>query len=179
MANNLESLKKLLKRYEKQHVKNPQEFYLKIRELDKNPGLDKLSELEIAARFIYLNKAGFNGMYRVNKSGFFNVPWNQKEIVNTFDDSNLNKLCNYFNENKIKMYNEDFEKIIEKAKPGDFVYIDPPYDYITDQTFDQYNENGFGKEEQIRLAKACHRLHEKGCMFLLSNHNTDFIKKFV
>lgn len=176
VANNLESLKKLLKRYEKQHVKNPQEFYLKIRELDKNPGLDKLSELEIAARFIYLNKAGFNGMYRVNKSGFFNVPWNQKEIVNTFDDSNLNKVCNYFNENKIKMYNADFEKIIEKAKPGDFIYIDPPYDYITDQTFDQYNENGFGKEDQIRLANACHRLHEKGCMFLLSNHNTGFIK---
>lgn len=62
-------------------------------------------------------------MYRVNKSGFFNVPWNQKEVVNTFDDDNLNKLCNYFNENKIKMYNEDFEKIIDKAKPGGLATI--------------------------------------------------------
>ena len=159
------------------HQKDPQNFYLKIRNLERLDDYQDLSDLDKAARFIYLNKTCFNGLYRVNSKGYFNVPWNKKEKVNLYDFNNIMNLSNYLNYNNIKINCGDFSEILKNVKKGDFVYIDPPYDLLNEATFDSYTKEAFGKEGQIRLAQICHELNKKGCYFLLSNHNTELINE--
>lgn len=177
IKNKPQELMRLLDEYERFHEKKGKEFYLKVREMDREEGFRKKNPVEIAARFIYLNKTGYNGMYRVNSKGYFNVPWNKKNKVKLYDRDNIEAISKFLKKNKVKICCGDFEKVLEEAKPGDFVYLDPPYDLLNDQTFDSYTKDPFGKEGQIRLADACKKLNEKGCMFLLSNHNTDLIKE--
>ncbi len=172
--------KELMKRldsYEKEHFKKGKSFFIEVREMDRDENFRKTDKVEIVARFIYLNKVSFNGMYRVNSSGFFNVPCNQKKEVKLYNQDNISLFAKHLKKNKIKIVNDDFEKVLELAQAGDFIYLDPPYDLIKDQTFDSYTKEPFGKEGQIRLANACKILHEKGCMFLLSNHNTELINE--
>ena len=83
----------------------------------------------------------------------------------------------YFQANNIKMLNVDFEEAVKDAKKGDFIYFDPPYDSENDKTFNSYTEEGFGKDEQIRLAKVYKELSDKGCYVMLSNHNTTLINE--
>ena len=124
-----------------------------------------------AARTIYLNKACFNGLYRVNSKNEFNVPFGKKEKVNTYDGGNLITVSNYLTMNDVKILSIDFEESVKDAQKGDFVYFDPPYDSDT-KTFNSYTEEGFGKEEQRRLAKVFKELDKKGVYVMLSNHNT-------
>lgn len=164
---------RLLNHYESKHN---EEFYYKIRNLDKDQKkFAKLTNAEHAARTVYLNKACFNGLYRVNRKGEFNVPFNKKLKVNTYDSQNMTLAYVYFQTNHITMLNCDFEEAVKDAKKGDFIYFDPPYDSENEATFNSYTENGFGKEEQIRLAKVYKELSERGCYVMLSNHNTTLI----
>ena len=166
---------KLLNTYEKKHN---EKFFYQIRNLDKDKmKFEKLSNVERAARTIYLNKACFNGLYRVNSKGEFNVPFNKKLKINTYDGQNMTLAYVYFQTNKITMLNTDFEKAVKDAKKGDFIYFDPPYDSENDDTFNSYTEDGFGKEEQIRLAKVYKDLSDRGCYVMLSNHNTTLINE--
>ena len=166
---------KLLNSYETKHS---EEFFYKIRSLDKNKSkFEKLSNVEHAARTIYLNKACFNGLYRVNKKGEFNVPFNKKLKINTYDGQNMTLAYVYFQTNKVKMLNCDFEDAVKDAKKGDFIYFDPPYDFEYKETFNSYTEDGFGKEQQIRLAKVYKELADRGCYVMLSNHNTTLINE--
>ena len=164
----------VLNHYEKEHN---EEFYYKIRNKDRNKNAyNKLADYTKAARTIYLNKACFNGLYRVNSKNEFNVPFGKKNKVNTYDGSNLITVSNYLTLNNIKICNEDFEKSVKTAKKGDFVYFDPPYDSDT-STFNSYTEEGFGKEEQKRLAKVFKELDKKGVYVMLSNHNTVLVNE--
>ena len=110
-------------------------------------------------------------MYRVNSKNEFNVPFGKKEKVNTYDGGNLITVSNYLTMNEVKILSVDFEEAVKEAKKGDFVYFDPPYDSDTG-TFNSYTEEGFGKEEQRRLARVFKELDERGVYVMLSNHNT-------
>ena len=158
-------------------AEHSEEYYYKIRNLDRDKNkFNKLADYKRAARTIYLNKACFNGLYRVNSKNEFNVPFGKKNKVNTYDGSNLITVSNYLTLNNIKICNEDFEKSVKTAKKGDFVYFDPPYDSDT-STFNSYTEEGFGKEEQKRLAKVFKELDKKGVYVMLSNHNTVLVNE--
>ena len=162
----------LLNHYEIEHS---EDFYYEIRNKDKNKNTyNRLSDYTKAARTIYLNKACFNGLYRVNKKNEFNVPFGKKTKVNTYEGSNLITVSNYLTMNNIKILSVDFEEAVKNVKEKDFVYFDPPYDSET-STFNSYTEEGFSKDEQIRLAKVFKELDRKGAFVMLSNHNTSLI----
>lgn len=162
----------VLNHYEKEHCEG---FYYDIRNKDRNKNAYKrLSDYTRAARTIYLNKACFNGLYRVNSKNEFNVPFGKKERVNTYDGGNLITVSNYLTMNDVEILSVDFEESVKNAKKGDFIYFDPPYDSET-STFNSYTEDGFGKDEQIRLAKVFKELDSRGCYVMLSNHNTSLI----
>ena len=162
----------VLNHYEKEHC---EEFYYDIRNKDRNKNAYKrLSDYTRAARTIYLNKACFNGLYRVNSKNEFNFPFGKKERVNTYDGGNLITVSNYLTMNDVEILSVDFEQSVKNAKKGDFIYFDPPYDSET-STFNSYTEDGFGKDEQIRLAKVFKELDSRGCYVMLSNHNTSLI----
>ncbi|MDC8917207.1 Dam family site-specific DNA-(adenine-N6)-methyltransferase [Metamycoplasma hyosynoviae] len=173
-----ESYFNLLKNKLIEHEKNhSEEYYYKIREMDKTP-LDNLPIYERAARMLYLNKACFNGLYRVNSKGYFNVPSGKKEKVICFDRQNFENLHSFFKNREFEITNIDFEIAVENAKEGDFVYFDPPYDTLQNKnSFTSYNENTFGKKEQIRLSEVFKKLSEKKVFVMLSNHNTKLINE--
>ena len=163
----------LLNKYERE---NSKEFYYKLRDKDKNKkSFARMSDYARAARTIYLNKTCFNGLYRVNSKNEFNVPYNGKNNINTYDGENLIAIHMYLTMNDIKIMNTDFEEAVETAEAGDFVYFDPPYDSINN-SFTSYTDTGFGKEEQERLADIFKELYKKGVYVMLSNCNTPFIQ---
>ena len=165
---------RVLNSYEKNHS---EEFYYEIRNKDRSkPSFAKLSDYTRAARTIYLNKAGFNGLYRVNSKNEFNVPFGKKTKVNTYEGNNLITVSMYLTLNDIKLLSVDFEEAVSTAKKGDFVYFDPPYDSDT-ATFNSYTEDGFNKDEQRRLARVFKELDQKGVYVMLSNHNTTLVNE--
>ncbi|WP_324672561.1 Dam family site-specific DNA-(adenine-N6)-methyltransferase [Mycoplasma sp. 888] len=170
-----EKFKQELKKHEQNHS---EEYYYQIREMDR---LGNYSDLPIetkAGRMLYLNKACFNGLYRVNSKGYFNVPSGKKEKVTTFDESNFKQIKKYIDNNKFVVTKLDFEDAVKNAKAGDFVYLDPPYDVFPDRKgFVNYGKDGFGKDEQIRLRDCFVDLTKRGVKVMLSNHNTPFINE--
>ena len=164
----------VLNSYETNHS---EEFFYQIRDKDRNKNtFNRLSDYTRAARTIYLNKACFNGLYRVNSKNEFNVPFGKKLKVNTYEGSNLITVSNYLTMNDVKILCVDFEEAVKTAKKGDFVYFDPPYDSDT-ETFNGYTEDGFGKEEQKRLATVFKNLDSRGVYVMLSNHNTILVNE--
>lgn len=161
----------------KHEMNHSEEYYYQIRNLDKDKKkFDRLVDYKRAARTIYLNKACFNGLYRVNSKNEFNVPYGKKNKVNTYDGSNLGIIHCLLNLFDIKILSTDFEVAVKDAKKGDFIYFDPPYDSDT-SAFNSYTENGFDKEQQRRLAKVFKELDKRGCYVMLSNYNTVLIKE--
>ena len=165
---------KLLNNYETNHS---EEFFYEIRNKDRNKNtFNRLSDYTRAARTIYLNKACFNGLYRVNSKNEFNVPFGKKLKVNTYEGNNLITVSNYLTMNEIKLLCVDFDEAVKDAQKGDFVYLDPPYD-SDKKIFNSYTETGFDKNEQRRLARVFRELDEKGVYVMLSNHNTILINE--
>ena len=157
---------------------NTSECYYKIRELDRNPDVyNKLSNIEKAARVIYLNKTCYNGLYRVNSMGEFNSPFGRYKNPSIVNEIGLRAVSKYFREANITFRNMDFEKALEGIKKGDFVYFDPPYVPLsTTSNFTGYNESGFGSEEQERLKSLCDKLTDQGVHILLSNSDCEYIR---
>lgn len=157
-------------------INSEEEFY-KVRNWDKEKGYEKRSDIERAARTIYLNKTCFNGLYRVNSKGHFNTPYGKYKNPSFIQEENIYNLSKYFKSTKIQFLNKDFENVLKEAKKGDFVYLDPPY-YPINKTssFTGYSQNGFSEKEQIRLKSVLDVLNSKGVFFLLSNSCCDFIK---
>ena len=176
----LRSKRLFVKFYElcKIHEQNhSEEYYYKIRDLDRNKtAYAKMTMPEKAARCLYLNKACFNGLYRVSSKGFFNVPSAKRERVKCFDEENILALHNYFNKRKPVLLCKDFAEAVKTAKAGDFVYFDPPYDVVGEQSFTSYTTGGFGKKEQERLRDIIKELTQKGVLVMASNANTPFIQ---
>jgi len=168
IKNNVEELIKILKEYRKTHNK---EIYYNVRAED--PKL--LSPISRAGRFIYLNKTCFNGLYRVNSKGQFNVPigsYKNPSIVIEKDLREISKLLK-----KVKIRVMSFEKITELAKKGDFCYFDPPYYPLKKgKSFTTYTKNNFLGKEQKQLSEVFKKLDKKGCKVMLSNSDTKFIR---
>lgn len=167
IKNDVDVLITLLKKH-----KTDKDYFLKVRAQDPN----KLSDLDIASRFIFLNRTCFNGMYRVNSKGGFNVPYGKYTNPLICDDNNLKKVSKALQGIEIK--HQDYKEVLNKAKKGDFVYFDPPY-YPVSKTasFTSYTAESFLDKEQIELRDTVLELHKRECYVMLSNSDTDFIKK--
>ena len=172
-----EKLTKMCNELNHHEANHSEEYYYKIRNIDRDKNkFNRLSDYKRAARTIYLNKACFNGLYRVNSKGEFNVPFGKELKVNTYEGQNIGIIHAYLNFNNIKILSIDFEEAVKDAKEGDFIYFDPPYDSDT-STFNSYTEDGFSKDEQIRLSNVFKNLSDRGCYVMLSNHNTILINE--
>jgi DNA adenine methylase len=152
---NPRELLKLLSEYEENHSKD---FYDELRK--KEP--KNLNELEIATRFIYLNKTGFNGLYRVNSQGIFNVPLGHKEKVKLANRDNVLTISEYLNANDCQIINKDYQNLLSLIKEGDFLFVDPPYDNNNANGFTEYTANGFNKENQKELLNFLKKAEKKG-----------------
>jgi DNA adenine methylase len=156
--------------------KNEEEYFYKIRGLDRTDEYKNLSDIQKASRFIYLNKTCFNGLYRVNSQGYFNTPFGRYKNPNIVNGDVLKTVSNYFNHNTITFLNGDFGDCVKGARKGAFVYFDPPYDPLTETAnFTGYTLAGFSRDDQKRLKLLCDKLNDKSVKFLLSNAKTDFI----
>ena len=153
------------------HIYN-KEYYLKVR-AEK---VEDLSEIEVASRFIFLNHAGFNGLYRVNKSGQFNVPFGRYSNPVICDEDNLRRVSDALRDTIIT--HQDYKNVLKTARGGDFIYFDPPYYPISaTSSFTSYTAEGFLEKEQAELRDTFVKLHERGCFVMLSNSDTPFINK--
>jgi len=159
--------------------KNEADYFYQIRELDRQKDkYQNLTPIQRASRIIYLNKTCYNGLFRVNKTGEFNTPFGHYKNPNIVNGATLRAVSDYFNTAEIDFFCGDFGESLQKVKKDDFVYLDPPYDPLSDTAnFTGYSRGGFGQIEQIRLKELCDRLNEKKVKFLLSNSATDFIKE--
>lgn len=157
--------------------KHEETYYYTLRELDRSRTYTKeYNQVQRAARIIYLNKTCFNGLFRVNSHGQFNVPFGKYKNPNILDEAVLKAVNKYLNSNKISIFNKDFEQVAVNAQEGDFVYFDPPYDPVSSTaSFTGYDVNCFDREEQKRLKDLVDELTRRSCNVLLSNACTDFI----
>ena len=172
-----DSLDELMEELSKDKYSNSETSYYQMRDLDRSTKkYEILSEVEKAARIIYLNKTCYNGLFRVNSQGQFNVPFGRYKNPNFLDDAVLRAVNKYLNSNNITLLNQDFAEAVKDAKRGDFVYFDPPYDPVSETaSFTGYDVNGFNRDQQKRLKKVFDDLNKRGCKVMLSNSCTDFI----
>jgi DNA adenine methylase len=165
IINQPKELKKDLAKFESKHSK---EFYMDVREWDRKPSYHKKSPLSKATRFIYLNKAGFNGLYRVNSKEQNNVPWGQRDKVVLDSNDNINTLSKKLK--NIKIIHNSFEITVNTAKKGDFIYFDPPYVPLSKSSnFVGYTKVGFEMEMQFKLKELLDELTQKGVNWMQSN----------
>ena len=160
------------------HENTPEYFY-RIRDLDRDKeAYAALSDVEKASRLLYLNKTCYNGLFRVNASGAFNSPYGHYRRPNIVNEQTIRGVSRYFNACDITFFSGDFASVLEQVPKGGFVYLDPPYDPVSDTaSFTGYNRGGFGREEQVRLKECCDALTARGVKFLLSNSATPFIRE--
>lgn len=150
------------------------EYFLQIRNIDRTPEYKNLTNIQRASRFIYLNRTCFNGLYRVNSRGQFNVPFGNYKNPKIINDYNLLNCSKLLKNTEIKC--ADFSDILSKVNKGDFVYFDPPYMPLNETSnFTSYTKNGFDTNMQIKLKNVCDELDSMGVMFMLSNSDTNFI----
>lgn len=164
---NLERLIHRLQTYESYHRARGEAFYYQTRSAQPKDMIER------AARFIYLNKTCFNGLYRVNKSGMFNVPFGKYENPTICDVDRL-RACSKALHGNVLLTSIDFETIAGNAKKGDFVYFDPPYVPLTaTSNFTAYGKDGFSDDDQIRLRDLALKLKNRGVKVVLSNSSAD------
>ena len=156
---------------------NYPENFEDIRSLDRKKDFVKTSATKRAARFIYLNKTCYNGLYRVNSQGYFNVPMGKYKNPNIVDENRILGLSEYLNQSSVQMLNVDFEEAVSGAVSEDFVYFDPPYDYEEGNGFTTYSADGFTHGDLERLKSVCDKLIEKGCIVMVSNNDTSFVNE--
>ena len=150
------------------------EYFLEIRNIDRTEEYSELSNIERASRFIYLNRTCFNGMYRVNSKGEFNVPFGHYKNPRIVDEKNLINCSNLLQRTEIR--HSDFSEILTKVQEGDFVYFDPPYVPLNEtSSFTSYTKDGFDIDMQFKLRDVCDELDSRGVKFLLSNSDTKLV----
>ncbi|MGV3525351.1 MAG: DNA adenine methylase [Candidatus Sericytochromatia bacterium] len=159
------------------HANHPEYFYA-VRALDRQPEqYAQLDEIQRASRMIYLNKTCYNGLYRVNRHGQFNAPFGRYRKPCIVDHEGIRAVSRFLNNRPSRLLNTDFEQAVQGARAGDFAYFDPPYDPLSSSaSFTAYQQGGFGRPEQRRLARVVHDLTRRGCRVMLSNSSTDFIR---
>lgn len=152
------------------------EYFMNIRNIDRTKKYEKWSDIQKASRFIYLNRTCFNGMYRVNSKGEFNVPFGNYKNPRIIDEHNLINCSNLLQKTEIR--NTDFSEILKYAQKGDFVYFDPPYVPLNEtSSFTSYTKEGFDLDMQLKLRDVCDELDSMGVNFMLSNSDTKFVNE--
>lgn len=156
---------------------NEETFYYNLRNLDRDQEqYSALSDIKRAARVLYLNKTCYNGLYRVNNAGEFNSPFGKYKNPNIVNAPVLRAVSTYFNSAEIEFSSEDFTVVLQNVRKGTFVYLDPPYDPVSEtSSFTGYARGGFDRKQQVQLRECCDSLNERGIKFMLSNSATDFI----
>ena len=161
-----------LENHSKNYHKDSTNYYYEVRKQEPKSQIEKVS------RLLFLNKTCFNGLYRVNSKGKFNVPLGRYTNPNIVNRENLITASKFLQSEKIKISCRDFESILKDAKKGDFVYFDPPYQPVSDTAnFTSYTHRDFTEDDLQRLADLANQLNSKGAHVLLSNSNTKIVKK--
>jgi DNA adenine methylase len=161
-----------LKNHEKNYQKDSKTYYYSVRE--SNPR----SEIEKTSRLLFMNRTCFNGLYRVNSKGKFNVPLGRYTNPNIVNEDNLRSVSAILNTSKVAIKCRDFESVLRDAKKGDLVYFDPPYQPVSNTAnFTSYTNKSFTYEDLNRLAELCLKLDSKGCKVLLSNSDSKEVAK--
>jgi DNA adenine methylase len=172
-----ETVEELISVLKKHKTMNDEDYYYAIRNLDRDSAkFNKLTAIEKAARLIFLNKTCFNGLYRVNSQGLFNVPYGRYKNPAICEEPVLRHISAYLNTNDIKILNGDFEQAVLDVDKNSFVYLDPPYHSPHKTNFTGYQADGFGEEEQERLRNAMIKMTAYGAKCLLSNSDTEYIR---
>lgn len=163
----IDALISSLKSHEKNYQKDSKSYYYSVRE--SNPR----TEVEKTSRLIFLNRTCFNGLYRVNSKGKFNVPLGKYTNPNIVNEENLHAVSSILQTSRISIKCRDFESVLRDAKKGDLVYFDPPYQPVSSTAnFTSYTTKDFTYDDLTRLAELCLKLDSKGCNVLLSNSDS-------
>ena len=149
-------------------------YYYTIREHYNDKLMRSEYDVELATLFVFINKHCFNGLYRVNGKGLFNVPYNNSRRVSV-DEDVIIATSEYLR--GVTIIDGDFEQACKNAKKGDFVFIDSPYAPLNPTSFESYTKEGFDIESHKRLAKLYDELTARGCYCMLTNHNTELINE--
>ncbi|HMT19877.1 MAG TPA: DNA adenine methylase [Promineifilum sp.] len=162
-----------------QEFKNEADYFYAIRDWDRDKErYSSLPEAQKAARILYLNKTCYNGLYRVNNAGEFNSPFGYYRNPNIVNAPILRAVSSYLNTATVHLTSLDYVEVLQTLPRSTFVYLDPPYDPVSDtSSFTGYSKGGFSRDDQLRLRESCDELHRRGLKFMLSNSATDFIKE--
>ena len=177
-SNEIESLIALLDEHAKAYFDDPDGYYYEVRAWDRETGWpSNHTDVERAARMIFLNRTCYNGLYRVNLKGQFNTPIGRYKNPTICDRDNLREIHEYLSakENDIRIFSNSYEITLAKAKDGDVIYIDPPYDYEDDDGFTKYQMTGFEFEDFVKLKKECDKTINRGAFDIISNNATQRI----
>lgn len=150
------------------------QYYYSLREHYNDKLMKAEYDVELAALFVFINKHCFNGLYRVNGKGLFNVPYNNSRQPSV-DENAIMEISEYLQ--NVTIIDGDFEVACKDAKKGDFVFIDSPYAPLNPTSFEAYTKEGFDIKSHKRLAKFYDELTVRGCFCMLMNHNTDLIRE--
>lgn len=150
------------------------EYYYSLREHYNDKLMKDEFDVELAALFVFINKHCFNGLYRVNGKGLFNVPYNNSR-KSSVDEESIKEISEFLK--RVTIISGDFEAACEGAGAGDFVFIDSPYAPLNPTSFESYTKEGFDIESHRRLANLFDELTARGCYCMLTNHNTELINE--
>ena len=159
--------------------KNEEKYFYSIRDWDRDSETYlQRSKVQRAARIIYLNKTCYNGLFRVNNAGEFNAPYGHYKKPNIVSAPTLRAVSNYFQSTQLTFTYTDYAEVLSNVPKGTFVYLDPPYDPVSDTAnFTGYTRGGFDRTEQVRLRECCDELTRRKIKFMLSNSATEFIRE--
>lgn len=169
-----EAFLEVVKKLDKEIWEDGKEYYYSLREHYNDKLMKAEYDVELAALFVFINKHCFNGLYRVNGKGLFNVPYNNSRRASV-DEKIIMKISEYLQ--GVTIIDGDFEVACKNAKKEDFVFIDSPYAPLNATSFESYTKEGFDIESHRRLAKLFDELTARGCYCMLTNHNTDLINE--
>jgi DNA adenine methylase len=168
----VEELIESLQNHAKNYHKNPDSYYYQVRDNEPTNQIDKV------ARLLFLNRTCFNGLYRVNSKGKFNVPLGRYSNPNIVNEENLYAVSHALQSKKISISCRDFSSVLQDAKKGDFVYFDPPYQPVSKTAnFTSYTNKDFTYKDLQKLVDVSEKLTDRGCKVLHSNSNSKEVRK--
>ena len=168
----IDSLITSLKNHERNYQKDSKSYYYSVRESNPRSAIEKTS------RLLFLNRTCFNGLYRVNSKGKFNVPLGKYTNPNIVNEDNLRAVSDILQASKVSINCRDFEAALRDAKKGDLVYFDPPYQPVSNTAnFTSYTNKSFSIDDLNRLSELCKNLDAKGCHVLLSNSDSEDVSE--
>lgn len=165
---------KVINKFDSEMWEDGKKYYYSLRELYNDKLMKAEYDMELAALFVFINKHCFNGLYRVNGKGLFNVPYNNSRRASV-DERTIIKISKYLQ--GVTIMDGDFEEACKGAKKGDFVFMDSPYAPLNPTSFESYTKEGFDIESHKRLSRLYDELTARGCYCMLTNHNTELINE--